>query len=401
MPELVPFRGLRYAESTNLNEVVAPPYDVILDNERDDLEKQSLHNAVRLILPRAAGSADAYENAKMLINAWTASGVLVTDEAPAFYAYSMTTERGHQTLGVIGALGVDAPDGEILPHECTLPKARSDRLALLQATRANLDPIWGLSMTSGLTDCLATVPLPYLVVVDGVRHEMGVIADSAQVADIVKLVAANPIVLADGHHRYETARNYYREVSDAPDLAVGADSIMALIVELSESVLDVEPIHRLAAGVPHGLRDRLRTVGEIVAIGTSDPAAIAQVTAEMESRNGIGLIDAEGGAVFVPNEEAVTAAHVLDPIELQNVDSVRFDRIVRPLLGTDELAYRADVQIVAAAVRKKEFDVAILLRPVSVAEIDDVARAQLRMPAKTTYFAPKPRTGMVFRDLDA
>ncbi|MSW61914.1 MAG: DUF1015 family protein, partial [Actinobacteria bacterium] len=166
MPNLAPFRGLRYAAGIDLDGVVAPPYDVILENDRDHLEATSINNAVRLILPRALDSLDPYQAAARLANEWRETDVLTLESSPALYAYSMTTAEDHQTIGVIGALAINGPTGEILPHECTLPKARSDRLALLRATRMNLDPIWGLSMTSGLTKILETIPRPQQTSID-------------------------------------------------------------------------------------------------------------------------------------------------------------------------------------------------------------------------------------------
>lgn len=400
MPNLAPFRGLRYAAGIDLDGVVAPPYDVILENDRDHLEANSINNAVRLILPRALDSLDPYQTAARLANEWRETDVLTLESSPALYAYSMTTAEDHQTIGVIGALAINGPTGEILPHECTLPKARSDRLALLRATRMNLDPIWGLSMTSGLTKILETIPRPQQTLIDNVRHELGVIDNPELIKEISDLIALSPLVLADGHHRYETARNYLAEAETSGDKSTGNAFIMTLIVELSESVLDVEPIHRLVSSAPKRLREDLGLLGELIPIGPNDSHHVERLESEMQSRSGIGFIDAQGIALFIPDAKELARRLESEPSELHSVDSVRFDQIVRPLLKGSDLAYRSDGQKVAAAIKANEFDCAILLRAVSVLEIEAVAQRQLRMPEKTTYFAPKPRTGMVFRDLD-
>ncbi|MBJ7262183.1 MAG: DUF1015 family protein, partial [Acidimicrobiia bacterium] len=330
MPNLAPFRGLRYAAGIDLDGVVAPPYDVILENDRDHLEATSINNAVRLILPRALDSLDPYQTAARLANEWRGTDVLILESSPALYAYSMTTAEDHQTIGVIGALAINGPTGEILPHECTLPKARSDRLALLRATRMNLDPIWGLSMTSGLTKILETIPRPQQTSIDNVRHELGVIDNPELIKEISNLIALSPLVLADGHHRYETARNYLAEAEASGDKSTGNAFIMTLIVELSESVLDVEPIHRLVSSAPKRLREDLGLLGELIPIGPNDSHHVKRLESEMQSRSGIGFIDAQGIALFIPDAKELARRLESEPSELHSVDSVRFDQIVRP-----------------------------------------------------------------------
>ena len=156
MPRFEPFRGLRYdAARVDLSMVVAPPYDVIGPEERAWLANRHSANAVRVELPEPDHRAglDRYDSAAGQLEQWQEEGILVRDRSPALYAYRMTSPGGHATNGVIGALGIDDGSAEaILPHEQTLPKAKTDRLDLLTATRANLSPIWGLSLTAGLTD---------------------------------------------------------------------------------------------------------------------------------------------------------------------------------------------------------------------------------------------------------
>src|SRR3954454_12644044 len=152
VPDFLPFRGLRYRDE-RLDPVTAPPYDVIDEEERAALAARSPHNAVRLILP---SGPDPYANAASDLAAWQADRTLVRDAQESFYGYRMdfTDDDGiaRTTNGVLGALELPSAsgEGEVLPHERTLPKAKSDRLALLQATRANLDPIWGLTPALGL-----------------------------------------------------------------------------------------------------------------------------------------------------------------------------------------------------------------------------------------------------------
>lgn len=400
MPDLLPFRGLRYSGPADLSTVTAPPYDVVDDNERDLLERQDPHNAVRLILPRHDGGRDGYRSAADALATWTADGVLAADEQPSLYAYRMTfgapDGRTRRTLGVIGSLTL--PDGkmarDILPHERTLPKARSDRLALLRATRANLDPIWGLSLAAGLTTAIGEVH-PVVTARDhgGTLHELEPL-DSARADAVRGLAGGSAVVIADGHHRFETACAYRAEhPSDA-----AAASIMALVVELSEEQLCVRPIHRLVHGALD-LRGRVTDGFEVEPWGTG-PEAVLSLTARMEAEHALGLVDGDGTALLRPRPEHLESLVAGLPEALRDVDSVRFDVAIRPLLDGAELSYRADAATVAMCVGKGDTDAAILLRPVTVAQIRAAAFAGARMPEKTTFFYPKPRTGMVFRSLD-
>jgi uncharacterized protein (DUF1015 family) len=401
LPQLFPFRGLRYTGPSDLSAVTAPPYDVIDDDDRVALERSHPHNAVQLILPRHRAAGDGYQRAARALRDWTAAGVLARDPEPRLYAYRMTFEttesQPRRTMGVIGALGL--PDGsgadDVLPHERTLPKARSDRLALLRATRANLDPIWGLSLAAGLTSALGDMHVvSHAVDADGTQHEIAGI-DPERVPEIQRIIASAPVVIADGHHRFETARTYHAEHADIP----GAGRIMALVVELTEDELCVRPIHRLVHGVPD-LRARLAGHVEVEACGAGTDSVDA-LTARMRIDGALGLVDRQGMALLhLPKSSA--AAPLADvPEVLREIDAVCFDIGVRPGLGDVELTYRDDAATCAALVDKGAAEAAVLLQPVSVAQIRAAAIAGVRMPEKTTYFFPKPRTGMVFRELDA
>ena len=247
-----------------LDPVCAPPYDVIEPEERAALLARDPHNSVRLILP------DTYDEAAATLRAWRDEGVLGVDDTPSFSVYRMTftddAGRVRQTTGVIGALALTGLGTEILPHERTLPKAKSDRLELLRATRANTDPIWGLSLAPGLSALLATNAEPFATArdEDGVVHELFRLEAPDRVDAIAHAVANAALVLADGHHRFETASTYAAERDAAGVDDPGAASIMALVVELAPDELWVQPIHRMVSGVEaDGLRARLAARFEV------------------------------------------------------------------------------------------------------------------------------------------
>lgn len=409
MPDFLPFPGLRYVARTaggevsgDLSAVCAPPYDVIDPDERAALQARDPHNAIRLILP------ESYAGAATALSQWQRDGVLALDDTASFSVYRMhfTGDDGapRTTTGVLGALALENTDGGIMPHERTLPKAKSDRLELLRATRANLDPIWGITLFPGFTTLLAADGPPLAIATDaeGNRHELWRVDDPSRVAAIRDAVGAHELVLADGHHRFETGGNYRRERAEAGIDDPGADAIMALVVELAPEELCVRAIHRLL----HGVGDLdLRTVAEpmfdVVALGANTADGVAGLEAAMRDEGGLGLVDSRGLALLVPRP-ALDDAMRHEPVELRDVDAARFDAGLRPTIERAgvTLTYRNDAATCAAHVEKGVADASVLLRPVSVETIRAAAEARIRMPEKTTFFAPKPRTGMVFRDLD-
>jgi uncharacterized protein (DUF1015 family) len=404
VPLFLPFRGLRYRGLTDVTAVAAPPYDVIHDDERDLLAARDPHNAVQLILPRPSEHGDGYATAAALLAAWRADGTLATDPVPGFYGYRMTFTDPHGTRrvthGVVGALGLpaDGPGtGDILPHERTISKHRSDRLSLLEATRTNLDPIWGLTPAPGFGTLAGEPGADRQWAVDdaGVEHEAWAITDPERVAAITAAVASAPLVLADGHHRFETACAYRA----AHHPGAGTDAIMTLVVELTEDELWVAPIHRLVRGAPH-LRSRLEAAFTITPRGPATPDAVAGLEDAMATQHALGLVDAEGVALLHARPEVVADALEAEPPEVRDVDAAVFETAVLPRLEGAQLEFRHDACALAEAVARGDADAVVLLRPVSVAQIRAASYAGVRMPQKTTFFAPKPRTGLVFRSLD-
>jgi len=207
-------------------------------------------------------------------------------------------------------------------------------------------------------------------------------------------------VLADGHHRFETANTYRTERREARVDDPGADAILTLVVELAPGQLCVRAIHRLLSGVGGtDLRAALAGPFRVDAAGPNVPEGVAALEVAMRESGGLGLIDREGLALLLPQPQLEAGMEAL-PDELRDVDSARFDVGVLPAVPGVSLAYRNDANAVAAQVEKGDADAAVLLRPVTVDTIRAAAAADLRMPEKTTFFAPKPRTGMVFRSLD-
>ena len=397
MPRFTPFAGLRYAPGTDMDAVTSPPYDVIDAQQRADLAAKSEANAVRFDLPDEADGPGRYDAAGKLLEDLQQRGVLITDDAPSFYVYRMLYEdelgRTRHTTGVLGALQLSRPgDGGILPHEHTTPKAKSDRLDLLRATRHNLSPIWGLSLANGLTRLCHVEGPPDAASTDedGVHHELWRVTDDDRTARISALVESTPIVIADGHHRFETSLAY-RDERRALDGDGGAwDATLAFVVELTEDELAVRPIHRLLHGEPVGadLVDALQ--GHFELDPTNADLGLPDV---MAATGALGLVLPTGDAWLLRPRAGAFPAGMAD------LDSSRLDAAVAALPGI-ELEYQHGTANVLRRVTAGEATAAVLLRPATVAQIEATAHGGDRMPPKTTFFWPKPRTGFVFRSLD-
>jgi uncharacterized protein (DUF1015 family) len=401
VPDFLPFRGLRYdlaRAGAPLGDLVSPPYDVIDDDERRALESRSPYNAVHLTLPREGDWLDAYQRAARLLGEWRDAGVLAPDPTPRLYRYRMdhTDADGtpRSTVGVIGGLGLAALDGgTVIPHERTLAKAKSDRLNLLRATRTNLEPIWGLTLAHGFS-ALATADGP--VVADcvdaaGACHSLAPIDDPDHIAALRSLVASAPVVIADGHHRYETSLAFRDEIAALGGEPAGERAIMTLVVELAADQLRVQAIHRVLRGpATRSLRRRLVDAGARV-------AAVDPTTRPGDVPGTLLLVDADGPAVVHPSPDVLGRV----PTTLRHVDSARFEAAVVPVLEpTETVDYRHDSAACRDLVARGDATATVLLAPVPVDVIEAVAHAGQRMPQKTTFFAPKPCTGLVLRDLD-
>jgi uncharacterized protein (DUF1015 family) len=397
VPRFEPFPGIRYDPArVDLDAVVAPPYDVLSPEDRAALAGRDPHNVVVVDVPDEAQGAGRYEAAGETFRRWLADGVLVTDRDPAYYRYAMTftDEAGapRSIVGVLGALAVtdpDAPGNDVLPHEQTTPKASTDRLDLTRATRANLSPIWGLSLAATLAE-RTREPGQRLASVtdgDGVVHQLDRIDDPARVEAIHAAVASAPVLIADGHHRYGVAREYRLE-RRADGRPGGADLTLAFVQELAEDQLVVHAIHRLITGLDAGtdLAAVLATWFEVADAGPVGPATLAA----MQERGALCLVAPDGTGRFL-----VPRAGAFDGV--RDLDSARLDHALAGV--THQLAFQHGVPEVLGELRAARAEWAVLLRPVTVAQIRATAGEGALMPPKSTFFWPKLRTGLLFRDV--
>ena len=395
VPSFEPFPGIRYdLDRSDPALVTAPPYDVIDADQRAALAELDPHNVVRIDLPQ--GGDDPYGAAAEAFARWQRDGVLVTD-APSFYVYRMDTvdEAGvtRHTTGVVGALELSRPgEGGILPHEHTTKKAKSDRLNLLRATSANLSAVWALSPAAGLTGLLETGedPAASWTDGDGTVHSLWIVDDPDRTAKISATVNGQPVVIADGHHRYETSLAYRDERREAAGGATGgnADAVMTYVVELAEEQLTVLPIHRLISGLPDDF-DLRGALFDFFVVTTTGPVDVGMARS-MASQGFLVLVEPDRTSILTPRPEAFEG--------LRDLDTVRLDAALASLPDHD-LVFQHGVDNVVRAVERGDAQAGVLLRPATVKQITAIARGGERMPPKTTFFHPKPRTGVVFRSL--
>jgi uncharacterized protein (DUF1015 family) len=384
VPRFLPFAALRYADVAHLATLVAPPYDVLSDTDLDHYLALDEHNITHVDVPR--GGDDRYREAATELDRWRDAGVLVTDERPSFTLYRLgfTDETGtvREIVGVLGGLEVvDEGAGGVLPHERTTPKASTDRLDLTRATEANLSPIWGLSLASGLAGLLAEPGEPLgEVVEDGVTHRVERVTDPDRIAAIRAAIAADDVLIADGHHRYGISRTYRDEVRTATGRTdTPAEETLAFVSELVADQLSVAAIHRLY--------DRMYAEFSHAFTLSDMERPTPQTLAAMQAGGFLVLYTRDRTYRLEPIPGAFEGVRSLDGAWLEHT------------LGEVPVSYQHGLAETLAAVDSGTAEAAVLIRPVSVAEIERTAREGLLMPPKSTFFTPKLKTGFVIRTL--
>jgi uncharacterized protein (DUF1015 family) len=390
VPRFEPFAAIRYA-TDDLASVIAPPYDVLSEADVETLQARSPHNVVRIDVPR--GGEDRYDLAAKTMHAWLDEQVLVTDPEPSFTIYRMrfidSAGVRRDIAGVLGALEVvDLEAGGVLPHERTTPQASTDRLDLTRATAANLSPVWGLSLSTGLTELLAEPGEVLGAVMDAdVEHLVERVTDPPRIAAIRDKLGADDVLIADGHHRYGVSRSYRDEVRETTGRTdTAAELTLAFVNELIEEQLSVEAIHRLYANIEVAdLAGALARSFELVP--TDRPST--DTLAAMAMEGFLVLFTREGVWWMQPKPGRFDGVRALDGGWLETA-LADVPLTVSYQHGLDEALSEVDSGRAAAAV---------LIRPVSVAEIERTAREGLLMPPKSTFFTPKLKTGFVLRSL--
>ena len=417
MAEIQALRALRYDldRTGGLQDVVAPPYDVIDEEQRAALEARSPYNVVRIDLPR--GGEDRYDRAAALLHEWRAQGAVVLDEGPALWTlsqdYTGPDGRPRTRDGYFARVRVEEYGaGRVRPHERTHPGPREDRLRLTRATKANLSPIFSLysdpegEVRAALASGSAATSWAQTTDDDGTVNRLGRIDDPAVVAAVQHGLLGTELLIADGHHRYETARVYAEEIGgDGPHRYV-----LMCLVALQDPGLTVFPTHRLVRGLSAAQQEALAAAlqrdFEIVAL--DDAAALAPPSGNTVR---IGYIDAHFRKPFMLTlrDPAIADRALPDRAEpYRHLDTAVLETLILKgaLRMTDDaidhldgLGYARDFDQALELVRSGEYDAAFFMAPTPVERVQAVAGSGESMPPKSTYFFPKVPTGLLFNPL--
>jgi len=435
MAAIRPFQALRYNthDPLSIALVTAPPYDCITPQEQDELYRTHPHNVVRLILgkehPGDGPGHDKYARAASLLEKWQQGGILVRDPTPMIYCYHQEFEiegKAFLRRGFLARVGLEEfGAGQIFPHEETMPGPKEDRLKLMRATRTNTEPIFGLfpdpageiaGLCKGLPPC---EPIVQTVDGSGVAHRLYGCARQEIIAGIIKAMAAKPLFIADGHHRYETALAYRRELQAAGQ-SVGPDhpasSILMLCVSMHDPGLAILPTHRILHGLKGLTTDRLRraTEGHFAWQElTGAEATSARLDEHLrQSHNhvfGLWTRDTSKAFILTLKDPKIMDRLAADHSKAwRRLDVAILERVFLgedlPKAADDVLALRRTYVHLAQqafdAVHEDGADAALVLRPLPVQALRDVAKEGERMPAKSTYFYPKALSGLVMNPLD-
>lgn len=412
---LSPFRALRY-RSADLAPLTSPPYDVIDDDGVTALQQASVHNIVRLILPRddPEQPQDRFARAADTLREWRRDGVLVPDPVPALYVYEQAAHDGHAQRGLLGAVALSpAADGIVLPHENTMAGPVSDRLALYEAVDADLEPIFLIYDGGGAaSDAVAAVdrlePLLDQQLPDGLRHRLWALTDPALLDRVAADLHPRRAVIADGHHRYAT---YLQRQARSWDAGRGPgpwDAGLAFLVDGTAFGPEVHAIHRV---VPARSADDLAAAAAGAFRVRDLPArdldgALAALAGAGERGHAYLLASGDAATLRLltdPDPAAVRAAMPAERSDAwRSLDvSVLHAYLVGAVWGLDDspdaVGFEHDVQSALAAASRAA-GTAVLLNPTPAAGVAAVAAGGERMPRKSTLFTPKPRTGVVVRD---
>jgi len=435
MAEILPFRGVIYNKE-KINEpekVVAPPYDVISKDEQENFYRTHPYNVIRIILGKENAGDDEknnkYTRAAKYLEEWTSDGILVKEKENSIYVYEqkyhtknndLKTRRGFIALTPLE----DFKSGKIFPHENTLSKPKADRLKLMQACKGNLCQIFALyfdgekEIDAAFEKICSQPPLFDIVDSNGITNRMWSVKDTKAITLIQKVMKDKQLLIADGHHRYETALNYRNERREGLKNFTGKEDfnyITMMFVNAEDTGLSILPTHR----VIHDLKDFngekiLKKIGEYFEV-ESFPYREAELEKFIKMLSSSGEKHPAFGIYIkgidrfylltLKNKKLINGLFTEDkPEEWKELDvAVLHDVIIENILGISKenqaaqknIAYVKDEKEAVKKVKEDNFQIAFILNPTRVSQVKNIALKGLRMPQKSTFFYPKLLSGLV------
>jgi uncharacterized protein (DUF1015 family) len=403
-----PFRGINFDPTRirDLADVTCPPYDVISPTDRDRLYERHPYNIVRIVSGREESSDDGtqnkYSRACGFFRSWLWEGVIREDADPGLFVYRQAFDdpRGHLRR-VWGLLGTIDLDDEILAHERTMPGPKADRLALMEAIPANLSPIYALyreeggGISSALSSWSSEAPVADFVDDEGTRHTVWVVHDQVFHEKVASSLGGCPLLIADGHHRFETAKAY-RDIRSASDGPGPWGSILTLLVDVSTQPLCILPYHRVV--LRFAPDDPIAVLGagfDVRSLGEASPEAVGSFADELWDADDQTFGFLCDGAIYslrakerAPDDipAGILARRALEPLGVKTAEH--------------DLEFTPSAEVVRSEVASGRAAGGFLIPPVGVERVWELASSGAKMPEKSTYFFPKPRDGIVIRALE-
>jgi uncharacterized protein (DUF1015 family) len=446
--EVSPFRGIRYNRRIvgDLARVLCPPYDVITPEQQKLYYEKSGYNAIRLEFPAESRepTVDGYQRAAITFQQWLKQGVLQVDRGSRFYLHDHHFEYSgvkRVRRGLIARVKLEPWGRGIHPHEETFSKAKGDRLQLTRACRANFSPLLSLyqgserkiapilseaSQAKPMTE--TSIPSPSTGEGQGEgegaeTHILWAITDPETKRELSQFLSSQPLYIADGHHRYETALTYQQEraeeqsdsfgssviASEAKRSLTGKEAfqyVMMELVDFSDPGLVVLPIHRLVRGIAPsalvGLGDQLRS------FFVPESVPLKADSCHLPSDSCLGILGLQPGSLVVLKKRRDVSLEAMMPssrsqayreFSISILNHIILDNILG-LTSKEEVAYTVDFKEAYQQIKEGKYQLAFLLNPPQPEVVRAVADAQDRMPSKSTYFYPKLPAGLIINPLD-
>lgn len=440
MAEIQPFKGLRYnPQKVNLKEVITEPYDRIPPHLQEKYYRRNPYNVVRIILGKDQDpehpEKDKYKRAKIYLDQWQQENILIREDQEALYLYEQEFEvegEPKKRTGLIARVKLEQfSSRKVLPHEKTFPKHKQDRLNLLRATNTNTGQVFllykddDLKVTQVVQQAKQKAE-PGLVVrdEDNFVHKLWVVKDKQAIKDIQEVMKEKPLIIADGHHRYETSLNYQKEMIEKKKNVKGNEPfnyIMMTLFPLDDPGLVILPTYRLVKGLDQLTKDNLKSlfnpyfeISELSWEETQDKKTLAEVEKKVNSEKHVFAAYVEDFKKFIifklksenflETEMEAGKSKQWKRLDVSILHSLIIDKLgalcSQPFSKEENVSYIRDLDQGIQKVKQKDFQMIFLLKPVTLKEISSVVENGELMPHKSTDFFPKLKSGLVMNPLD-
>jgi uncharacterized protein (DUF1015 family) len=414
MAEIIPFKGILYNVSkVSIEDVLAPPYDIITPEYKEELYRRSPYNIVRIDFgkdhPDDSETDNRYTRAKKYLESWINAGVFIRSERPSFYVYGMHYKMNGEEKRLLGFLGLvkleELGKGSIHPHECTYSKPKQDRLNLLRSCEANISPIFSLykSTEKQVSTLLTrvTVERPYIESKDasGAVHRLWLIDEGKDIEIIKEELEGKAIYIADGHHRYETALEFQREMRRKRTSSAGtepSDYVLMFFANMLDEGITILPTHRLLKESPEDIGKTLSQYFDVKPI-----KADFNIAQRMSGKRHVfGYFQDRSDIWYILEYRKDNLSEVRP--DLKDIDVIVLHELVlKKILKVTDIEYEMDINKALDKVKRGQFAAAFFLNPTKVDDVEKAAHSSFRMPPKSTYFYPKLLTGIVINSFSA